>query len=341
MTARNAAALAERAFWVARRFAERVALGPQQHRGPAAGCEHRDRHERHRQVQRQVDEQQRPRHVPQEDPDQVAVAVVDLEVAVAADDRRALVHHHRIRHVHRAQSGEAGAEGDVDVLDVAEEVLVEAARRDEHLAAVERGGRRGREDLAGLQVPARGRLAMALAPRQAAHVVDVADAVEPLAAHIGEHPAAEHGVLRMTDRRLDESLEPVGRRDRVRIEQRHQSVVDLAEREVVAAREPPVDRGADHAHARMARLEPVGRAVDARVVDDDRREARIGLMPERLEAARQAVRAVEVDDDDGHPRRRGPEAHRSGGTSSARASCSVATTWVWSPSATGGAPAGL
>ena len=81
-------------------------------------------------------------------------------------------------HVEAAVAAQPQAEAEIDVLEIAEVLLVEAADLVERGAPVQRGGGAGGEDLAsaaGQLAPAR---AMAVAPGTAGDVIAVAGAVE-------------------------------------------------------------------------------------------------------------------------------------------------------------------
>src|SRR6185503_19472158 len=95
----------------------------------------------------QVQPKQPARHVLHIRPGQVAVTVVNLEVAAYAADAGTDVLDHGVRHIQTAAAEEAQPEAEIDILAVAEKILVEEAGID-HVAPAIQGSRSARrEDL--------------------------------------------------------------------------------------------------------------------------------------------------------------------------------------------------
>ena len=248
----------------------------------------------------EVAEEQRARHVLRPGPDLVAERVVDREAAHAPGRRRADVVHDRLGHVEAAVAQESQPEREVAVLEVAEEVLVEAAHLEEGVALVEGRRRARREDLAALELPLVGAPPVVAAPGEAAHVVDVARSVEDVRRLRLEEPAGEEGVLRIRLGGVDQALEPVGLGERVGVEQCDPAAaLGDAHAEVVSAREAEVRGQPLNLDSRVPLLDPVGRAVAAGVVDDDHAPGRQRLPVERRERLLEIGARVGVDDHDG------------------------------------------
>ena len=110
-------------------------------------------------------------------PDEVALRVVDRERRQATAARAADVPDARRRHVEAAAACDLEAQVEVDVLEVTEEALVEAAEPDEPVAPVERG-RSGRPEHLLLHQRRLDRRALAARPGGAVDVVDVAGRIE-------------------------------------------------------------------------------------------------------------------------------------------------------------------
>ena len=250
------------------------------------------------------------RHVLRPRPGEVAVRVVDGEVAHGARERRADVVDDRVRHVEAPVAREAQAEGEVGVLEVAEEPLVEAADLEERVAAVQRRCGAGREGLLACEGGARGRRAVVAAPGEAVGMERVAGAVERVGRRGLEQTGGEEVEVRLVGGGAEERLQPAGLREGIGVEERDPvTVVRSPHREVVRGREADVAREPDHLDAAVPLLEPVDRAVRAGVVDDDDPRGRERLAREGVETMGQDVPAVPVHDDDANPRG-GPRLHR-------------------------------
>ena len=117
--------------------------------------------------------------------------------------------------------------------------------------------------------------------------------------------------------RLQQPGEPVRLGSGVVVQQDRVRGRDLVEREVVATREPEVAGGFQDAHVGVVAAHQLDRAVGAGVVDDPGVKTPVALAGQPVEAGREQVGAVPVDDDDGgdfsgelesrtvrHPRRR-------------------------------------
>src|SRR3954447_12153454 len=116
---------------------QRVELGFQDD-AAATAQRVRDRHRNVRvDVLRQIEEPERPRHALGPRPDQVAMDVVQREVALGSSGRRAYVGYDRVRHVTAAPPGQPDLERQVAVLVIGEEVFVEPARVHVGVATVE------------------------------------------------------------------------------------------------------------------------------------------------------------------------------------------------------------
>ena len=133
-------------------------------------------------VEQDVHRKVAPEHVRRrrlhECPDEVALGVVDAEVAARVAAHASDVRDPRFRYVEAPSTGDLEAQVEVDVLEVTEVALVEGADADQPVAPIERRGTGGPEDLAGSAGGGGGRIATA-GPRCPVDVVDVAGGVEP------------------------------------------------------------------------------------------------------------------------------------------------------------------
>src|SRR6185312_8437680 len=132
-----------------------------------------------------------PRHPLQERPDLVAREVIDTELAHLAGYGAADMGDHRIGDLDAAPTGKAQAKGEVDILRIGEEPLVEAADVAEPFGTVE-SGRGARPECLGGGGDPRPHVPMATAPGRAGAEIDVAQAIEELRAIGADLQRAEH-----------------------------------------------------------------------------------------------------------------------------------------------------
>jgi hypothetical protein len=123
------------------------------------------------------------------------VSVVELKITPHARDARANVFDDGCRHIETTVPQEPKPESEIDVLGVAEEVLVEGACLHDVSRPVESGGRAGSENFAGGVVRRAVRTTVTVPPGQTAHVVNIAHTVETRRIVRVEHAAAEEAVI--------------------------------------------------------------------------------------------------------------------------------------------------
>ena len=197
--------------------------------------------------------------------------------------------------------GEAEPEGQVHVLEVAEEALVEPAHLLERLAPVERGRGAGAEDLPGLAPSARRRPTPVASPGEPGDAVRVPGPVEPRRV-LGHHlTAREDRVLGVRPRGGEEPLQPLRLGEGVGVEQGDPARVgDEGDTAIGAGGESRVAGQADHLDGPGVRNDVPPRLAGAGVVHDHDRPRPAGLSAERRQAAPDQLPRVPVDDDDGN-----------------------------------------
>ena len=199
------------------------------------------------------------------------------------------------RREHGALTTQVESPSEIDVLEVGEEVLVEASRSDVLLTAHERG-RPAREQHAVLGVDPAARTPVVELPRMAECGRRGAGEVHACAVPVehqragGRHAVAFGG--------FDQFGEPRRLDPRVVVEQRHVVTPALADGQVVGPRESQVGAEFDQPRARMRGAHVVLRAVAGPVVGHDDLDARIVEGIERRQARRQVCPAVAVEHDD-------------------------------------------
>jgi len=141
---------------------------------------------------------------------------------------------------------------------------------------------------------------------QPTDVIDVAHAIERRRIVRAQEPAPHRSAIRVSPRRCDKLLEPVGLGKRVRIYKCDPLTArSLLEAEVVAAGEAEIARRAHELHARKLPRDAFLRAVGARVVHHHDPEIAESLRLERTKRAQDIPAAVEVADDHGNARHSG------------------------------------
>src|SRR5947207_3491941 len=262
-------------------------------------------------MRRSVEDEQRRRHVLHERPRLVPERVVEHEIAHVPRRRGPLVERDGVVDVEAAVAGEPKPEGEVAVLVVTEEALVEPAELDERAAPVERGSRAHGEDLAATALDHH-REILVPAPGRATDVEDVAGAVEPVRRLRLDQATAERRVVGTVAGRFQERLEPARLRERVGIHEGDElAVVREPDGAVVRGREARVLLEPQNLDAGMPVLESVHRAIGARVVDDDRPRRLHRLALEGRERTIEKLAAVVVDDHRGDGRHRDSVGRRS------------------------------
>ncbi len=209
--------------------------------------------------------------------------------------------HHRVVGITTAVAGEAQPKTEIDVLEIAEERLVEGPHLRERRAFVERGRRARREDLAAAAVGTADRGAVVGAPGEARGVVGVAGAVEHAGIGRVDHAAAEEAEFGVGVDRRHQRLEPLRSGKGVGVEQRRPRLVRRhLEADVVGGRKAAIRVEPAQAQAAIAPAGGFERAVLAGVVDEHDRTGALRLRRQRRETSRQIGARVPVDHDDRH-----------------------------------------
>jgi hypothetical protein len=126
---------------------------------------------------RQVKPEQRPRHVLEIRPHEVAVTMVDGVITVSTGDSRAYVPHDRTGYIETAMSSQPQSKPEVDVLRVTEKRLIESTNLENHIPTIKCGGCARRKNLSRLCVPPLFRLTMTATPMRTGHMVHISDPI--------------------------------------------------------------------------------------------------------------------------------------------------------------------
>ena len=197
-------------------------------------------------------------------------------------------------------------EAEIDVLDITEEVVVEASHVPHGGGAIDRCGRTRREDFAAAEIVGSQPAAMTTAPHEAADVAAVAEAVDHLGPVIEHLPRTKGRGFRMGGGGGKHALQPLGLRKGIGIEQGDQRRVGRVDAAIAGGRKAEVTAeqldlcAVPQPFVAGDRLRAGrGGVVLAGVVEDEdhRRETR--LDGEAFQAPHHVAAAVVVHDDHG------------------------------------------
>ena len=174
-----------------RKTAQRIELGPEHDVALSAPRVIQERRDVERDVLRQIQPQQRSRHILEKRPHDVSLSVIDGEVTAVPRQARAHVANNRGVHVEAPVAAQPKAKAEIDVLEIAEILLVEAADLIERVTTIQGGSRTRRKDLDVNSRPLRAAHPVAVAPGAARHVITIARSVEVFRRRLQQHPARE------------------------------------------------------------------------------------------------------------------------------------------------------
>lgn len=212
-----------------------------------------------------------------------------------------------IRHIAGTVSRQSEPEPQVDVLEVAEKVLVEPPHFVESRFAIEGSGGTGGENFGVLVISGCQAAAMSGPPRQATDVVDIPQTINEVG-RAGEHlPGAKGRGVWVGAGGIEQRRKPARFGEGIGIQDRNELVVAHRNGPVVGRGEAEILPGHVKQNPWSQTAVLLGqlpccvcRAVRAAVVDHDDPRGQNRLCCEARKTSRQAVAAVEVDDDDGH-----------------------------------------
>src|SRR5215208_5545409 len=195
-------------------------------------------------------------------------------------------------------TGELGAEAQVSILAVGEEVLVEEPDLIEHAPAIERRRRTRPEDVARPIEPATVALAVPEAVRQAAKAHGVPCPVEHPAVVEVDQLAREEAGLGMIFSGAHQRFQPAWILLGVVVEEYHVLCRRRPDPGVERGGDAPVLAERDHIYLREVSLYEGYRAVEGAVIHHDGLEGSERLISQRAKAQPQEPLAVPVRDDD-------------------------------------------